>query len=98
MKVWTKKQQVVFLSTAESEMYAAVKNPRQKDWDPECGEGPGQRMWVELTSGCFSDDVPGQPQSIGQSETRRHAELVGIGGLRVRKVRHVESGDELEPR
>ena len=25
MKVWTKKQQVVSLSTAESELYAAVK-------------------------------------------------------------------------
>ena len=30
-----------------------------------------------------ADDVPGQPQRAGQGKTRRHAELVDTGSLRV---------------
>ena len=47
LKVWTKKQQVVSLSTAGCELYAAVKGIGNS----ERGEGPGHCMWVELTSG-----------------------------------------------
>ena len=82
LKVWTKKKQTVSLSTTG---------------DPERGEGLGQCIWVEPTSGCHRDDVLGQPQRIGQSKTCRHAELGDTRGLRVRKVRHEESGCEREP-
>ena len=41
MKVWTKKQQVVSLSTAESEPYAAVKT---------MSEGLGYRVWHDAAS------------------------------------------------
>ena len=44
------------------------------------------------------DDVPGQPQRIGQGETRRHAELVDARSLQVKKVPHEEGGYEREPR
>ena len=55
-------------------------------------------MWAEPTSGCLSDDVPGQPQRNGQGETRRHAKLMDTGGIRVENVRHEESLHEREPR
>ena len=48
-------------------------------------------MRAESTSGCLSDDVPGQQQRIGQGETRRHAKLVDTGDIQVRKSR---LGDE----
>ena len=41
----------------------------------ERGEGHGQCMKVEPTSGCHSNDVLGQPQRAGQGKTQRHAEL-----------------------
>ena len=53
-------------------------------------------MWVEFTSGCHSDDVPGQQQRVAQSKTRRHAEPVDTRGVQVKKVRHEESGCERE--
>ena len=52
LKVWTKKQQVVSLSTATPQ-----SKPRQKSENSQCDEGPGHRMWVAPTSGCHSDDV-----------------------------------------
>ena len=88
MTVWTKKQQVMSLSTAESDCTTQSK-PHLKDWNSERGEGPGHCTWVERKSGCHSDDVPGQPQRIGQSKTCRHA---------AQKVRHEEFGYEREPR
>ena len=41
VKVWTKKQQVVSLSTAESELYAAVQDRIRMDW----GSRVWQRIW-----------------------------------------------------
>ena len=84
LKVWTKKQQVVSLSSAESGLYAAVKAASEGLWDPERGGGLGDIVWTESTSGCPSNDVPGQPQRIWQSEARRHAESVDTGGIQVR--------------
>ena len=65
LKVWTKKQEVVSLSTAES-----------RTGDSELGEGPEDSMQTESAPGCLSDDVPCQSQWIGQGEARRHAESV----------------------
>ena len=41
LKVWTKKQQVVALSSAESELCAAVKTVCRRARDPKRGEGAG---------------------------------------------------------
>ena len=92
MKVLTKKQQVVCLSTAEGELYAAVKNRVRGIWDSERGEGPGHCMWTEPTSGHDSDE-----QRAGQGKTRRLAELVDTRCLQVKKVRHEEGGYERTP-
>ena len=59
LKVWTKKPQVVSLSTAESELYASVKTGIRRAGDPERGKGLGDSMWAERSSVCFSDDFSG---------------------------------------
>ena len=56
LKVWTKKQQVVALSSAKSELYAAVKT---------ASEGLGiqsvaKDLQSESAPGCLGNDVPGQ--------------------------------------
>ena len=85
LKVWTKKQQVISLSTAESELHAAVNRARGIG-NSERGEGPGHCMWVEPTAECQGDDVFGQPQRAGQGKTRRHAECVDTRSLQVKEV------------
>ena len=55
-------------------------------------------MWVEPTSGRRSDDVLSELWRTGQSETRWYADLVDTRGLEVWKLRHEETGYELEPR
>ena len=98
LKVWTKKQQVVSLSNAESELYAAVKTASEGIGNSERGKGLGDSMLAGPTSGCLSDDVPGQSQRIGQGETRRHAKPEKTGGIHVKKIRHEESRHERENR
>ena len=91
LKVWTQKQQVVSLSSAESELYAAVWTASEglgiqsvaKDLGISCGLNP--------SPGCLSNNVLGQPWRSGQSKARRYAELVDTGGFQVRPVRHEES-------
>ena len=61
-----------------------------KDLGIVCGLKP--------TTGCHGDDMLGQPQRIGQSNTCRHAELVDTRGDQVKKVRHEEGGYERESR
>ena len=97
LKVWTKKQQVVSLSSAESELYAAVKTRIRRAWGPERGKGPGHILQTELTLGRLGNDGLGQSQRAGQSEARRHAESVDAGGIQVRQVRHEEGRHEREP-
>ena len=82
--------------TAESELYAAVKTASEGAWDPARGNGLGDTMWAESTSGCFSNDVPSQSQRIWLGEARRHA-AVDTGGIQVRQVRHAEGRHEREP-
>ena len=94
MKVWTKKQQVVSLSTAESELYAAVKKRVRRHGGPERCEGRGLCVWVEPTSGRHSDDVPSQLQRVGQSATRCMQNSWIQEGLQVRKVRHEEKWEQ----
>ena len=61
-------------------LYAAVRTAPERSLDPECGKELGDTVWAESTSGCLSDDVPGQPQRIGQGETRRHSKPKDTGG------------------
>ena len=93
-KVWTKKQQVVSLSSAESELYAAVKTASE---GLGRGKGLGDIVWTESTSGRLSNDVLIQPQRTGKSEARRHAESVVKGSIQDRQVRHEEGRYEREP-
>ena len=54
-------------------------------------------MWAEPTFGCFSDDVPGQPQRIGQSETRRHAKTVDTGASKSKRFATKKVGTNVNP-
>ena len=65
--------------------------------DPERGEGLGDSVWAELTSGCLGNKVRGQSQRAGQSEACPHAEPVNTGGFQVGQVRHEEGRHEREP-
>ena len=75
--VWTKKQQVVALSSAESEL-------------SKRGEGPGNTMHAESAPGCLGNDVPGQSQGTGHGEACSHAKPLNTGGFQVRSVHHEE--------
>ena len=87
-KVWTKKQQVVSLSTAESKLYAAVKTASEglgvqsvaKDLEIACGLNLHMDASVTV---CLVNRG-----GLGKVETRRHAQPVYTGGIRVRKARH----------
>ena len=86
------------LSTADSELHAAVKTGSEGLGIQSVAKDLGIACGSERTSGCHSDDVPGQSQRIVLSETCRHADLVDTSGLQVRKVRHEESGNKRELR
>ena len=62
LNIWPKKQRMMSLATAESELHAAAQNRLRRPGDPECGEGVGFCVWFEPTSGRRSDCVPSQPQ------------------------------------
>ena len=81
LKVWTKKKQVVSLSSAESELYAGSQHCIRRAWGPERGKGLGDIVWSESAPGCFSNNVLGQQQRTGQNEARRHAESVDTSGI-----------------
>ena len=83
---------MVSLSTAESELYAAVKAARERE---RC-KRPRDCARANPALGCFGDNGPGQPQRNGQGETRRHAEPVDTGGIQVGQVRQEESRYERE--
>ena len=68
LKVWTKKQQVVALSSAESELICCSQDGLRRARDPKRGEGPGNILQIEYALGCLGNDVPGQSQGTGQSE------------------------------
>ena len=96
LKVWTTtKQRVASLSTAESELYAAVRTASEglgiqsvaKDLEISC----------ELILHLDASSTMCQPQRTGQSEARRHAGSVDTGGFHVRPVRHEEGRHEREP-
>ena len=97
LKVWTKKQQVVSLSSAESELYAAVKTASEGLGVQRVTKDLGILCGLEPTLGRLGNDGLGQSQRAGQSEARRHAESVDTGGIQVRQVRHEEGRHEREP-
>ena len=86
------------LSTAESELYAALTTASEGLGIQSFAKDLGIVCGVEPTSGCHRVDVPGQPQRIGQGETRRHAKPVHIVCTQVKKIRYEESRHEREPR
>ena len=81
LKVRSKKQQVVALSSAERELLAAVKTASEGLGISELGEGFGDSM--QSAPGCVSNTVLGQQQGIGQGETREGATLVDTRGVQV---------------
>ena len=89
LKLWTKKQQVVSLSSAESELYAAVKTASEglgvqsvaKDLGILCGLN--LHLDASATMGLVNR------RGDGQSEARRHAESVDTGGIQVRQARQL---------
>ena len=83
LKVWTKKQQLLSLSTAESELYAAVKTASEglgiqslaKDLEIECKLNPHLDA-----SGTMC--LVGR-WGVGQGETRERATPVDTSGVQV---------------
>ena len=67
LKVWTKKQHVVSLPSAESELYAAVKTASEGLGIQSVAKDLGVSCGTEPTLGCLRNDVLGQPQRTGQS-------------------------------
>ena len=90
--------QVVSLSTAESELFAAAKTASEGLGIQSVAKVLADSLWAEPTSGCLSDGVLGQSQRIGQGETRGHAKPVDTGGIQFEKIRHEECRHEREPR
>ena len=68
LKVWTKKQQVVALSSAESELFCCSQDGLRRARDPKPGEGHGNILQTEPALGCLGNDVPSQTQGTGQGE------------------------------
>ena len=94
LRAWTKKQQVVSLSSADSELYAAVKTASEglgiqivaKDLGISCG------LNLHLDSSATMCLV----KRRGLGKARRYAESVDTGGFQIRPVRHEESRHERE--
>ena len=90
LKVWTKQQQVVSLSTADGELHAAAKAASEglgilcvaSDLGIVCG--------LTLPLGASATLGLVNTRRFGQGEARRHAELVDTGGIQVGRVRHEE--------
>ena len=59
LKVWTKKQQVVSLSSAEKELYAAVKTASEGLGVQSVAKDPGHIAWAEPTLGRLGNDGRG---------------------------------------
>ena len=70
LKVWTKKQQVVALSSTESELYAAVKTASEGLGVQSVAKDLGDNVPTEFASGCLSNVEPGQPWRPAKSEAR----------------------------
>ena len=83
LKVWTKKQQVVSLSTAESELYAAVKTASEGLGIQSLAKDLGIVCKLNLHLGCVSNNVAGQPQEFGQGEARERATPVDTRSVQV---------------
>ena len=90
-------QQVVPLSSAASELYAAVKTASEGLGIQQHHEGHGNIVRIESVLGCLSNNVPGQPQRPGQGKARRYAESVDTGGFQIWPVHHEEVRHEREP-
>ena len=86
LRVWTKKQQVVAVSSAESELCAAVKMASEGlgiqsvAWDL----GISCRLNLHLDASATMRLV----NRIGQCETCRHGKPLDTGGFHIRPVSH----------
>ena len=64
LKTWSKKQQAVSLSSAESEVYSAAKTASGGlGWGSKARKGHGNIVWIGCALGCLSNNVLGQPDS-----------------------------------
>ena len=68
LKVWTKKQLVAVLSSAESEAMCCSQDGLRRARDPKRGEGLGNILQTEPALETLGNDVPGQSQGTGQGE------------------------------
>ena len=88
--VWTKKQQVVSLSTAEGELYAAVKTASEGLVIQSVAKDLGIACGLDLHLDASATMCLVKSHRIGQNEARRHAEPVDTGGFQVGPVHHEE--------
>ena len=96
--MWSEKQQVVSLSTAEIELYAAVKTASERLGIQSVARDLVISRGLNLHLDASATILPGQSQRIGQGEACRHAESVDTGSIQVRQVRREEEGrHEREP-
>ena len=79
LKVWTKMQHMVSLSTAESEPVRRSPNRIRRAGDAERGKTSWDSMWAEPASGCLSDNVL---WSIAEGWARRSTSTCRICGYR----------------
>ena len=92
----TKKQQVVSLSSAKSELYAAVMTAPEglgiQSVANDLGISCGLNLYLETPATVCLVNRGG----LDKSKARRYAEPVDPGGFQVRPVRHEESRHERE--
>ena len=95
LKVWTKQQQVASLSTAESQLYAALKTASEGLGIPSVAKDLGIVCRLNL----HLDATPGQPEGRAR-QSAATCRTCGYKKLQVKKkkVRHEEGGYALEPR
>ena len=92
LQVWTNKQQSLIAVFRRELAVRRSQDRVRRAGDPEHHEGHGNIVRVESALGCFSNNVPGQPQ---RPRPRRFAEPVDKGGFQSRVIRHEEGRFQL---
>ena len=88
---------MVSLSTAESELYAAVKTGSEGLGIQSVAKDLGMVCGLSLHLGVTATMCLVNRRGAGQGKTRRHAELVDTRSLQVKMVCHEEGEYEREP-
>ena len=98
LKVWTKKQQVGALSSAESELYAAVQTASEGLGIQHVAKDLGTVCGLNLHLDATATMCLVNRRGTGQSEARRHAQSVDTGGFQILPAHDEESRHEHESR